>query len=1036
MPTQQTFLGASIVSFNGSLGWGSELSTLNVTLVEDAKNLDFFNPPDVGDPVVFNYDGWGFAGLLQSWKLSKSESGFVYNVVCVDPREVLEGYQLILDGYTASITTPNIANIYGYWEGVVFGNSEKNETGLPWEKIKVGVSTICNTSTNYGGPISLRGNTYGIDLSALPSLDSNYRIGGSTMSLMAFISEVCEAASHDFFVTLQGSDIVINTIDRSQAVPPGALTAYINNTTQITSSEAGVEHRPETMGKVLLGGQQINMYGQTKGGTRIWPFWGFDPNTYDLKMGTGFDNDHEVELDATSVQVPGVGATYKTNVQELRAAVEGRDAWESFLQTKHEKDTPATNIHYSKAGDVGIIGYVSPDFDTKLPPSLNTSTRKAQVQKASEAHETDHEEAIGRLYDFVANYAKNFYGKQFMVSIPNVDATREPDTDKVRVSLEPAQDGGFIDDADWNLAISNNLIPNDFVQLTNDDGRFPPYVRYDNIVDLDLSNIRGTDIVYNDTQTSAFIKCTVKEGVAFEDVANTADARAVITLPGIVRDRLIYKSNYGGVTEDASRAEIANGTATEEQRLRLVNAYGADNISAGQAGMAVLPDFVAIPLQDNTKVYGPWQKIGANGKMEMDQDTSLVPWNYGGFAEMNIVGEAIVQNNVSFQQELETGSIEVPGVPTFTMGAQLVGSGPYVTDIDVSIGEGGVTSVYKFSTWTQKFGKLRKSNTDRFAILAKKNAKNQLRSRERKTHVPELSNLQQLIREIKPKRKGGTSSHGMMVGEGIPGSGGEGFYPNVFAQPHYNLTSQLGGSGAEIYKTKAGVSMDGLFRPFTTNVEASSVGMPYFRTPTSGAEFPTAEDLNPYKSGHDVSIVLRGEDYPEDLTLIRDPYYGSDYRSMAFKGPMVLAGPGYDTEGKPVPNESGEPGQTKTDNYASGYLTNQSLWPCGPVYMPWDDDRKCWVGGGGGSKIVQIVRESGGQPFPCSNRSVYYANELVLDFDDAVGNAVTLTTKENGEMFVGNFRNNLILESGIYSTVKVGGKYYIDNQASFHEVLL
>lgn len=1035
MPTQQIFLGASIVSFNGTLGWGSELSTLNVTLVEDSKNLDFFNPPDVGDPVVFNYDGWGFAGLLQSWKLSKSESGFIYNVVCVDPREILEGYQLILDGYTASITTPNIANIYGYWEGVAFGNSEKNETGLPWEKIKSGVSAICNTSTNYGGPISLRGNTYGIDLGALPSLDSNYRIGGSNMSLMGFISEVCEAASHDFFVTLQGSNIVINTIDRSAAVPPGALTTYINTTTEITSSEAGVEHRPETMGKVLLGAQRIDMYGQTRGGTRIWPFWGFDPSTYDLKMGTGFDNDHEVELDATSVQVPGVGATYKTNVQELRAAAEGRPSWEAFLVDQNGLLTSATNIHYSKADDLVIIGYANPDFDTKLPPSLNLATRKAEVQKASEAHLTDHEEAIGRLYDFVAGYSRNFYGKQFMVSIPNVDATREPDTDKVRVSLEPAQEGGFIDDAEWNLAISNNLIPNDFVQLTNDDGRFPPYVRYDNIADLDFSSIKGTDIVYNDTQTSAFIKCSVQKGVAFEDVANTTEARAVIILPGIVVDRLIYKVDYGSIIKDASSRQVAAGTATEEQKKRAINAFGADNISAGQAGMAVLPDFVAIPLQDNTKVYGPWQKVGANGKMEIDQNDSLAPWNYGGFAEMNIVGEAIVQNNVSFQQELETGSIEVPGIPTFTMGSQLVGSGPYITDIDVSIGEGGVTSVYKFSTWTQKFGKLRKSNTDRFTILAKKNFKNQLKSRERNTQVPALDNLQELMRELnKPKRKGGTSSHGMMVGEGIPGSGGDGFYPNVFAQPHYNFTSQLGGSGAEIYQTKAGVSMDGLFRPFTTNVEASGIGMPYFRTPASGAEFPTAEDLNPYKSGHDVSIILRGQDYPEDLALIRDPYYGSDYRSMAFKGPMVLTGPGYDTEGKPVPNESGREGETKTDNYASGYLTDQSLWPCGPVYMPWDDDRKCWVGGGGTTaKIVKPTSINGSDPFPCGPQQVYEAEVMELSFADTIGSSVSVSGTDE-YIYVGNMRANIILESSIYLAYKLGSSYYLDNQTTFNEL--
>jgi hypothetical protein len=1029
---QQTFLGLSIVSFNGSLGWGSELSTLNVTLVQDPKNLDWGNFPDVGDPVFFTYSGWGFAGLLQSWKYSKGESGFVYNVVCVDPREVLEGYQLILGGYTAQITTPNIANIYGYWENGNFGNSKKNETGTPWEKIKNGVTAICNGSTGYGGPISLRGNIYNIDISALPKLNTNYRIGGDAISLMEFITEVCEAASHDFFVTLQGSTIVINVIDRSKAIAPGALTAYINGLTGVVSSEAGVEHRPETMGKVLLGGQQINMYGQTKGGERIWPFWGFEKN-FDVKMGTGFDNDHEVELDSTSVRVPGVGGTYKTNVKELRAVLDGRDSWEDFLVGKNEEGNATTNIHFGKSDKLDLIGFIHKQFKTQLGPSLNMALTKTQIMKASEAQETDHEEAVGRLYDFLLGYARDFYGKQFLVSIPDVDAAREPDTDKVRVSLEPV-DAGFIDSDQWDLAVSNNLIPQDIVKLTNEDGRFPPYVRYDNIADLDFSDCPEDSIVYNDNQTSAFIKCSIQQGVAFEDVGNTSSPRAVIILPGIVRDRLIHKLDNGGTLKDITDQQIQNAGVTQEEKDRLLHAYGIDNIYSGAGGMAVVPDLAAIPLQDNTKVYGPWEKIGANGKMEIEQDESLVPWNYGGYAELDIVGNGKVQDNVSFMQELETGSIEVPGVPTFTMGAQIVGSGPYVTDISVSIGEGGITSRYQFSTWTQKFGKLRKSNLSRFAILAKKNANTERKLKERKVGVPGLTNLQKQIRDIKKtKRKGGSSSHGMLVGEGIPASGGgDGFYPNVFIQPHYNFTSQLGASG-ETYRKKAGMSVDGMFRPYTTNVNESGLGIPYFQTAASGAESPHAQDLMPFQSGHDISVVIRGQDFPEDLSTHNDPYYGEDYRPMALKGPMVLAGWGYDTEGKPVPNESGGAGETRTDNFASGYLKDQSKWPVGPVYMPWDDERKCWVGGGGTTaKAVKITTPSG-QTFPCGFQKVYYAEVMGLSFDDTFGSSVSASGTDEF-IYVGNFRNNIVLESSVYLAYKMGGKYYLDNQTTFNEL--
>jgi hypothetical protein len=321
---------------------------------------------------------------------------------------------------------------------------------------------------------------------------------------------------------------------------------------------------------------------------------------------------------------------------------------------------------------------------------------------------------------------------------------------------------------------------------------------------------------------------------------------------------------------------------------------------------------------------------------------------------------------------------------------------------------------------------VRKSNIQRFSILAKKSAKAERQARERKIPVGGLGAVEQEIRSLKKtKRKGGTSSHGVLSGEGVIQD--EVVRPNVFVQPHYNFTSQLGHN----YDKKAGVSLDGLFRPFTTNPSGTDIGMPYFRTPTSGAEFPTATDLNPYQSGHDIVMALRGSSLPDDLILENDPYFGEDYRSMAFRGPMVMAGPGYDTEGKPVPNESGAEGQTPTDSYASGYLTDQSTWPVGPVYMPWDNDRKCWVGGGGSkNKLVRIIRESGGADFPSEFAKAYHAEELVPDFD-GFDSDVTVEVVSGDPFLVGNYRQNIVLENAIYVTTQFNGKYYLDNQTTF-----
>src|SRR5689334_19617409 len=101
--TQQRFLGASIRSFNAQLGWSNQTSQLSVALVEDTLYGDVFAPRNVGDPVSFNYQGWIFNGLLQSWKRDDSSGGSpLYEVTVVDPREILDGVQLILSDYTGS----------------------------------------------------------------------------------------------------------------------------------------------------------------------------------------------------------------------------------------------------------------------------------------------------------------------------------------------------------------------------------------------------------------------------------------------------------------------------------------------------------------------------------------------------------------------------------------------------------------------------------------------------------------------------------------------------------------------------------------------------------------------------------------------------------------------------------------------------------------------------------------------------------------------------------------------------------------------
>jgi hypothetical protein len=99
--------------------------------------------------------------------------------------------------------------------------------------------------------------------------------------------------------------------------------------------------------------------------------------------------------------------------------------------------------------------------------------------------------------------------------------------------------------------------------------------------------------------------------------------------------------------------------------------------------------------------------------------------------------------------------------------------------------------------------------------------------------------------------------------------------------------------------------------------------------------------------------------------------------------------------------------------------------------MPWDNDRKCWVGGGGTkAKMVQLIAdESGG--FPNGYRSGYDAREVLPSWDGTVGVGKVNTSGIGETLTVGNFRSNIAVESGFYYALQIDGKYYIDNQLTF-----
>lgn len=176
---QQTFLGATILDFSISAGYGDTSSQLSVNVINDEYNVsdrkplglgndiyhsgngDRFNPPPIGSPVFFHFgkgdlvksnhiwqwnasglpgmDDWMsdngrtfiapdppsesgkyhlcFGGILQGWTQNRSINGNTFSVNVVDPRQILSNVTLILNNYAeGTYKTENIVNVYGFLE--------------------------------------------------------------------------------------------------------------------------------------------------------------------------------------------------------------------------------------------------------------------------------------------------------------------------------------------------------------------------------------------------------------------------------------------------------------------------------------------------------------------------------------------------------------------------------------------------------------------------------------------------------------------------------------------------------------------------------------------------------------------------------------------------------------------------------------------------------------------------------------------------------------------------------------------------------
>ena len=226
----------------------------------------------------------------------------------------------------------------------------------------------------------------------------------------------------------------------------------------------------------------------------------------------------------------------------------------------------------------------------------------------------------------------------------------------------------------------------------------------------------GRWITNNSYLTRVFVKASVdpkthwlpsdiynNKGVGEGGSAERNDSRdqlrpyGLISLNGVVRypkDTIIGSAgaNLGG--------------AHFHLHLNTKNAYfGSRKSFSEMAPAAFKPWEAAIPQQSSVNSWGPWSNGEFYGAAQFEEDSSLSPEQYGSLHGMNLAGDARAGLDGIDYQEQESGSVTVTGLPESPLAGRLFAGGPYITNISVDIGTGGITTGYRMETYKRHIGR-------------------------------------------------------------------------------------------------------------------------------------------------------------------------------------------------------------------------------------------------------------------------------------------------------------------------------------------
>ena len=747
--------GSRVISVSTSLGWGGDSSTCQLTLVDDPDEGYTLSLPSVGTAVAFQWGDFYFGGVFQRYTRKRSISGFTYDVILESPSKLMDGIQIILEGFqgtqwnlsgTGATFKDQISQVWNpyavrenYSFGGIWGGADVNSVGFPAKDVLTLIEEISKGEHDFGGPAYFGNSYYEVDLSEIKdALPDNYRIKGPVQNLNAILQECAEINVQDYFVTVIGdvpnpstvesgntpttrpvfrgssesenfdvigvannsqkrATILVKTISRKEQPEPGVIEQMVErafDNGELMSADNGKELSSVPTQKLVIGGPASRYIEKTQ--SELIPIWSKSPdNKYLLGsiLPSGYDNF------ATAPVLLDDGSVYMATVLEIRCALSDRKTWDTYhvIQDGGARTGAAALTRVTN----NVVDKMNENMAT--PGLLKDSSGTTANEQARFFNNQNVSATPDKIFSAVQRAGSEFFGKQFLVQLPYEEGgfannLRWIDEDKKYESSWDIADSAWREDT-----------PIKDVSFYDGEGKLVSVATWPINDSHDYSSLGSN---YAKTAAGEMAgKATVNKDILWLDFGYGRKPYATVSC-----DQVMVYDTYTTATNGLTwLIFLLAGKLVSPKNYGM---FGFENSQIPLGPVPAAPNIVGIPQQSNRYSWGPWYKYAAqNGKAVVQVEDSLRPETFGNASKMDESGFAYANVGLAEMTADESGYVELAEVPQYNVADRMEDVGPYITNIDINIGVDGVKTTYKFNTWTPNFGKIAKYNIDRISRI-------------------------------------------------------------------------------------------------------------------------------------------------------------------------------------------------------------------------------------------------------------------------------------------------------------------------------